>query len=72
MANEAIPHLLQRTEAVLRGIRKKAPCFDCIGRNHAVAGEALPSQSVCPTSSFRVWRIYVTLGGAGCDFDGKQ
>jgi len=38
-----LPHLLQRTEAVLRGIRKKAPSFDSIGRNHAIAGEALPS-----------------------------
>jgi hypothetical protein len=60
------------TEAVLRGIRKKVPSFDFIGRNHAIVGEALLIQSVCPTSSFRVWRIYVTLGGAGCDFDGKQ
>jgi len=66
-----IPHLLHRYEGGSARHRKK-PSFDSIGRNHAIVGEALPSQSVCLTSSFRVWRIYVTLGGAGCDFDGKQ
>ena len=48
MANEAIPHLLQRMEAVLRGIRKKSPSFDSIGRNHAIVGQAVPSQQCAP------------------------
>ena len=46
MANEAIPRLLQRTGAVLRGIRKRAPFFDSIdsiGRNHAIVEQPFPA-----------------------------
>jgi hypothetical protein len=41
-----IPLLPHRYEAVLRGTRKKARSLDCIGRKHAIVGEALPGNRI--------------------------